>query len=148
MVDLLKFFSIFRKWTIAPSVSLNPPAIVLNDMQSCQLSRIDRETHAFHHILTLSQWYKNISHIFFFPCQRFVMYEGYPYYMCLQIRGKNFEVGKKKCLSSPRSSAFLGLARLYRLAADGPSHISLQTLIQCWQPWTCYNVINWYGTQQ
>ena len=39
--------------------------------------------------------------------------------MCLQNRGKNFEV-EKKSVGVPRSSAFSGLARLYRLAADGP----------------------------
>ena len=94
-------------------------------LQGCQLSRIDRETHAIHHILTLSRWYKNLSHNFFFACQRFVMYEGlYPYYVPAKSRQK-FWGRKKKCLSPPpppRSSAFLGFARLYRLAADGPSH--------------------------
>ena len=47
-----------------------------------------------------SRWYANISRQFFFffclsDSQRFVMNEGYPYYMCMQNLGKNVEVGKK-----------------------------------------------------
>ena len=55
--------------------------------QSCQLSRIERETHAFHPISPESHaYYANISRpnffvFFFVACQRFVMYEGYPFYV-------------------------------------------------------------------
>ena len=99
------------------------------------------------HFTTFSRSHGDIriSHaIFFFVCVFcFVLLvrglwctKGTPT-MCLQNRGKNFEVEKKSVgFPPPRSSAFFGLARhyTYRLAADGPSHFSLQTLIQCWQP--------------
>ena len=90
--------------------------MLASQLQSCQLSRIELESHAFHHILTLI--YMLISHAPFFspPCQRFVMHEGYPYYVPAKSRQKFW--GRKKMEESPppRSSAFLGLARLYRLA--------------------------------
>ena len=69
--------------------------------QGCQLSRIDRETRAFHHILTLSRWYKNLSLIFFFfACQRFVMYEGYPYYVPAKSRQKFWGRKKLHCITN------------------------------------------------
>ena len=52
-------------------------------------------SHAFHHILTLI--YMLISHaqFFFFACQRFVMYEGYPYYVPAKIKAKMLRLKKK-----------------------------------------------------
>ena len=85
---------------------------------------------------------ESLTQFFFFvvvACQRFVMYKGYPYYVPAKSR-QNFEVEKKRVPPPPRTSAF---------SADGPSHFSLHTLIQCWQPcecqtqklWSCFNLI-------
>ena len=67
--------------------------------QGCQLSLIERETHAFHPNLTLSRWYANISRLksffFFFVLVRDLWCTKGASTMCLQNRGKNFEVGKK-----------------------------------------------------
>ena len=61
------------------------------------------------HFTTFSRSHADMLIFFFLGCQRFVMYERYPY-MCLQNRGKIFEVEQKIVGVPPRSSAFLGLA--------------------------------------
>ena len=68
--------------------------------QGCQLSRIERETHAFLRFTPFSHWNNNLFIYLFFACQGFVMYEAYPYYVPAKLRQK-FWGRKKKVSESP-----------------------------------------------